>query len=303
MVIIRMARPEAILALGKNNMDWIFLGKDSLLGSECSKLLDPTRCLDVAKRFHAISLELRQPFLDFVAQVGSLQRNQLDWHSSSFAWKDSEATDLYLLICQFCLVRELVENSSDSEKHLLVLIEDQWLFEQCRREFGRYSTNVDIGPTTDLRFLKLKLLARALVSRGVWLLRILREYAIQRWQSRHAPVTPRLDCLLYSLPHERCFDIEDGWRDPFLGDLDKLLTENRWSVGRLAPIGTWKFASQLARRSRYVYPMILQLSFRSLLSSLIAFWRPQLRLLPTVAGLKVPLLAEREWWVDFAHAS
>ncbi|HSP16239.1 MAG TPA: hypothetical protein VLV78_15940 [Thermoanaerobaculia bacterium] len=232
--------------------------------------------------FRRVSLALRQPFLDFVASVGQQQGDRMGWISSSFAWKDPDASDLFLLICYLKLVKSLTGEA------MTVLIEDRWL----------HATLTGYSPWRS----KLALLARGFFSRAHWLFRIVREYVSFLPYKRRFETKEHHDVLLYSLPHPRCFDSEVGWNDPFLGELDSILAAGGHSVGRLIPADPLGYASELAPRAKYVHPLILELSVARLLSSLTALWRPNLSHVPKVSELDVSLLALREWWMDLGRS-
>ena len=70
---------------------WVYVGKnaghrEALIGLLGEKALVPLGC-----RLHMIAEKLRQPFLDFIAELGRIQKDQLGWWSSTCSWKSSTA--------------------------------------------------------------------------------------------------------------------------------------------------------------------------------------------------------------------
>ncbi len=286
---------------GDGEFQWLYLGKHAARLREW-KRLGERNYLDVRYRFHALAEELRQPFLEFVARLGDEQPRGVAWECGSLARKDPDNSDLYLSLCHLRLVDDLIRRTPP-DRTVLVLVEDVWLFEQCRITFATRREPLVIGRRRALWPSKLRRAARGAAARAAWTGRMIRELVSQRWHSAGARPSPTgADCLLYSLPHERCFGDERRWNDPFLGRLDTLLSGHGYSVARLAPIDGRGFAKQLARRSEYVYPMILHVSVRGLIAAIgVRGWTcPRSR--PTVGGLDVSVLVCREWWTDLGRS-
>jgi hypothetical protein len=297
---IHLASPGNIRLARASGVQWVFLGKGSALRSMCDEVLGSANCFDVTDRFHGIARELRQPFLDFVVAVGEEQQDRLGWFSSSFAWKDPDASDLFLLICYLKLLESLA--TDPKSESLLVLIEDRWLYAQSLLSLSGPRGDVDFGSAPRLWPTKVLSLMRGLAGRAIWMLRIIREYVSNARHRRRYDRRGKHDTWMYSLPHPRCFDGQTRWNDPFFGKLDAILGEAGYSVGRLIPPDALGFASEIAQRAGYVYPIILELSAGRLVTSLMAVWRARLKSVPRVDGLDVSQLALREWWMDFGRA-
>ena len=122
------------------NPRWLYLGKDLTQREPLSQLLGEKNLLPLDGRLHRIAEKLRQPFLDFIAELGRIQKDQLGWWSSTCSWKNSTASDLFLLICYEHLVSELLSEEGDGP--LIIVVEDAWLYRQLREIYaGRKSSS------------------------------------------------------------------------------------------------------------------------------------------------------------------
>lgn len=288
-------RPPVLLPSGY----WVYLGKnlderDSLVSSLGEKGLLPLN-----DRLHRIAERLRQPFLNCIANLGRMQSDQLGWWSSSCSWKDGGRSDLFLLVCYEHLIDELREEWKDRDRPIVVIVEDPWLFYQLKELYANL-LDVEFHGNPRLWPACLKALVCGIGARLIWSLRLIRNYLVQRWfWTRYAPrQTARPSIGLYTYPLSRCLRGDDGWTDPYLGDLDRMLEKAGHPVMRFTPPEVGGFEREVARRSRYFAPLILYATLRGFLHSLFVTWRPVWPESPEVIGLPVQRLLLREWWGD-----
>lgn len=279
---------------------WIYLGKDLDNREAVARILGEKELLSLNDRLHRVAERLRQPFLNFIADLGRMQSDQLGWWSSSCSWKDGGRSDLFLLICYEHLIDELRRESKDRRRPLLVIVEDPWLFYQLKELYAglpdvQFYGNPWLWPAC------LKAVVWGIGARLIWSLRLVRNYVVQRWfwkwsKKYGQPVSPSI--AFYSDLQTRCFQGKDGWRDPYLGELDSILEKAGYSILRFSPPESGGFERALAQRSRYFAPLILWLSPPSLFRSAFASWRPVWPLDPEIGGLPIQWLLLREGWLD-----
>ena len=255
-------------------------------------------------RLHRITADLRQPFLDLVADIGGRQRDPLGWWSSALSWKSSAASDLFLLISYFRLAETLIQEARATRDSLLLIVEDPWLFQQMR-EIWHGSNEVLLIGNSYLAREKIRNVIVGSVKRVVWFFRVLRNYWTQRsaWGWVSLPVPQQAAVAIYSYPRSDYFQADGSWRDPFLGDLDSFLTGLGYKVYRFSPPEVGGCEAKIADRRGYFRPLILYSTLSAIIRSLAAFWRPRWPVTLAISGLPVQRLVERDWWSDLGRSS
>lgn len=278
---------------------WVYLGKDLRRRERTAGRLGEKGLVPLGDRLHEVAEKLRQPFLDFIAELGRIQTDQLGWWSSSCSWKDTGTSDLFLLICYECLIEQLIREREKASEPLVVVIEDPWLFRQLADAY-RQRPEIRFHGRVRLWTVCARAFGIGLASRLVWGLRLLKNYVSQarRWEWEKTSPSSRPLAALYSYPQPRCLRGSDEWTDPYLGDLNRLLERAGYSIRRFSPPEIGGFEEALRRRSRYFLPLILCLRFPTLVSALLASWRAVWPRDPMLAGQPVAWLLRREYWND-----
>lgn len=144
-IMIIIAIPDKVKKIKKisgSNVKWCYIGKDVIRRGKIAKFLGEENRFYLKGRLLKISEELRQPFLDFVAELGRYQKNRLHWWASKFASKSPFQTDFFLLLCYARLIEQIAkENSSE----LLIILEDSWLFALLKDKYRSNSRFVFLG--------------------------------------------------------------------------------------------------------------------------------------------------------------
>lgn len=284
---------------------WVFLGKDVEERRRIETLFGPSRRYVLAGRLHEVAARLRRPFLDFVSEVGALQRDAIAWWSSAFAWKMWGYSDMFLLVCYLRLAEALVRDaSSEGGAPLLIVIEDPWLFRQIGDRYGQRG-DARLHGTASLWTVKLRAIALCVMKRGWWLVKTMRNYRRQRlaWGPGPMAEPQQAGAAIYSFPLRRCLTPGDGWHDPFLLNTDAMLQSQGCEVRRFSPPESGGFEGEIAGRRRYFIPLILYATVGALLRSLSAFWRPRWPHSPEIDGQAVRFLMTREWWIELERSS
>ena len=111
---------------------WLYLGKDVNQRNRVESRLGTENQWRLGEGLHQVASDLRQPFLDFVSEVGRNQTNQVGWWSSTFSWKVWGASDLFLLVCYLGLARAVTQEAAANGTRLLMVVEDSWLMRQLK---------------------------------------------------------------------------------------------------------------------------------------------------------------------------
>lgn len=283
---------------------WLYLGKNVEQRNHVEFLLGAENRWRLGERLHQVASELRQPFLDFVSEIGQNQTNRISWWSSTFSWKVWGASDLFLLVCYLGMARAITQEAISRGTRLLVVVEDPWLLRQLKENSGGKGT-VCFDNGGGLWRQKFLLVCQGLVKRVGWLLRVLRHRGRQRrtWADRKNKVPIRASVAIYTYPMSRCLRDNGGWADPFLPGLDQFIARLGYDVVRFTPPERNGFEDEIAQRHEYFQPLILFATLGVVLRSLTAFWWPRWPKSMNVAGLPVNRLAEREWWLEQSRSS
>ncbi|MFQ5801472.1 MAG: hypothetical protein ACE5JQ_01080 [Candidatus Methylomirabilales bacterium] len=283
---------------------WIYLGKDVERRRRVEALLGLARRYSLGARLHDVAARLRQPFLNFVSEVGTRQRDSIAWWSSAFSWKSWAVSDLFLLVCYLRLAQELVREAVEEGPRLLVVVEDPWLYRQMEESLGSVE-GVRVRGRVSLGREKVRLAALGILKRAWWLVRMLRNYWRQRWVwgTGSIDVPARATAAIYSYPLERCLRDDGGWQDPFLPNVDDLLGSLGYEVRRFSPPEASGLEREIARRRQYFHPLILYATVSGVCRSLLAFWWPRWPGRLVIDETAVRFLAEREWWKEIGRSS
>lgn len=282
---------------------WVYLGKDVRTRGRVESILGPARLQPLDGRLHRIAADLRQPFLDFVAEIGSTQLDALTWWSTTLSWKVWGASDLFLLTCYLRLANDLIGDAVAGRTSLILVIEDAWLLVQIRRNWsGNPVVHARGGPLVGIKSVAVVL---GIARRSSWLVRMLASSARQWWLWPRESSDPWVHSTvaIYSYPMARCLREGGGWTDPFLPGLDSMLRDLGHEVVRFSPPDPTGFEYHLAERAAYFQPLIRYCTAGALVRALAVVWLPRRRRWPRVSGLCIDELARREWWLEMARAS
>lgn len=284
---------------GAQSQPWVYIGKDLDKRETLARLLDEKHRFPLGNLLHRTADRLRQPFLDFIADLGRIQTDHKGWWSSSCSWKDVGRTDLFLLICYAHVIAELRQQWKDRDGYLLVLIDDPWLFRQLQESYAD-ALDVHVHGHVRLWPRHLKAAVWGASARLVWSLRLLRNYYVQQWywMRQALPQGHVLSIGLYTYPQSRCLEGNDEWVDHCLGDLDRRLEKEGHAIVRFTPPEIGGFERAIAQRAKYFAPLILCATVPALWHSLFAFWRPVWPMSPEVGAVSVSWLLRREWKLD-----
>src|SRR5438445_2473399 len=303
LVVSSVSFGKCLVAVVSEGGQWLYLGKDVDKRDDLSQVLGEKRLLALEDRLHLIAEKLRQPFLNFIADLGKAQQDGLGWWSSTCSWKHCGASDLFLLICYEHLIGQLAREQAEVEEQLAIIVEDPWLFLQIQETYSG-APNIEFRGAPLLWPLWVKDYLRGCAARAVWCLRFLKNYLKQAWlwasEDPLDPSKPRI--AIYSYPLKRSLGQSLGWNDVYLGDLDRFAVNEGYAVFRFSPPELGGFENDLAARSSYFRPMILYatpLSFLRAIGPSSASWT----MAPAFYGHQIRWLLLREWWKDWARAS
>lgn len=111
------------------NRRWTFLGTRSSARRTAELVLGSAQLHDPGADLSAVSLELKQPFLDWIAALGANQPSALRWWSSTFASRSPLQSDFFLSLCYLHLIHGWAACECPIA---VVVVDDPWLWLQLR---------------------------------------------------------------------------------------------------------------------------------------------------------------------------
>jgi hypothetical protein len=218
---------------------WLYLGQDIKQRENISRVLGEESRHVIGDMLQQVALREKQPFLDFIAELGLRQKNKLHWWASNIAYRSPLASDFFLLWCYATMFEKVcLEEKWDGEKPLLVLVEDRWLY---RHLWKRYKEN-----GSSFRFLSrkcilpelFKLIAWGIVVRGYFLLKTV----WQRWQAKGTGSKKKVITLvsredniyIYSWVRDRFFKESGEFASPYWGRLPWFMKDEGRNVVYIA---------------------------------------------------------------------
>lgn len=230
--------PRVAKRLGRGSeVSWCYLGWDVQRRARLQRRLARSQMIRIGAQLNRLAGELRQPFLDWVAQIGRHQPDHLTWWASRLASKSPLQTDCFSLLCYRQLVQSWMGQAQGAFP-CLVVVEDPWLARVLRKQAQAHGdVKVLAGGGTSIVWETLLWCLRAMWAKvaflawASWML----------WRVRVVCPRPPLGAqrsmiLLYTWIDGRCFAKEGTFQDPYTGRLEALLTRQGHLVRRLTPL-------------------------------------------------------------------
>src|SRR5712692_5952854 len=117
------------------SLEWCYFGTDLSRRGKVNEILAAGKLISITEELNRVAFDTKQPFLDWIAEIGSRQKNKLSWWASKIASKSPVQTDFFLLVCYHRLFRSWVFGERQSGTRIVV-VEDPWLRSLLRRDFA-----------------------------------------------------------------------------------------------------------------------------------------------------------------------
>lgn len=105
---------------------WAFIGYDTLVHRKIAQQIREhsprADQLPLSIRFHQVSQELQQPFIDYLFRIGKEQDN-LKWWSTTLSWRNAYVSPSFKQVCYLKIAIELVEQWDATQDLILVCAE------------------------------------------------------------------------------------------------------------------------------------------------------------------------------------
>jgi hypothetical protein len=212
---------------------WIYLGKPGEAQAAWQERLAPLTEIDLGEVVNRKAWELRQPYADWVAELGRPYGESLAWWSTELAEKNTGNSDLFLHLCYLEAAAEVL---APGAAPVLLLCEDWAVFVTLARWLPGRGLRLHLLESPARRY-GLEAIREALKFLGHWgkgLLTLAGQLLAARrtrsWQ-RPLPLDPgRPRVLLHTCIDEACLGKDGKFRDRYFSRLPKWLRDRGYDV-------------------------------------------------------------------------
>lgn len=283
------------------SLEWCYFGTRFERRQKVAQVLTAACSMDIAEMLNRVARDAKQPFLDWMAEIGSRQADRLNWWSSQIASKSPLQTDFFLLVCYHKLFRSWV-SAGQSLRIRVIVVEDPWLRVLLKNDFSTL-------PTVMFLDSRLNVVADAAYWLGRAPVAVTYVAFLHTWRKVVASLAylhSRLhegggnskgaSVFLYTWIEKSCFKSPDKLQDVYTGRLEEILGKNGKSVTRMTSFSVPSrfllklrpFLGNLLLTPRYV-------TMYDILKAALSFFRiTDLRTLPALDGATYRPLFYRE---------
>ncbi len=238
---------------------WIYLG--TYVGLEKAQaILAKENRIFIGKDIERITNNVRDNFVDYIGKLSVIQKNRVVWYSSRIASKSVSQTSIF----QEYVYLKLLEQYGGKKEDILVVIDDRDLI-AVLRQINLRGTKVLHRPAIDAETFFNKLKDRLKILRYFFLWALVRLLRKKR--------TDKFQVFIHGWVSNKVFANLPKYTDLNLGNLEELLKEKGYSVGRLVPLYLpVKYVWRLDRSfSNVVFPLAY-LKLKDFIGSLLTIF-------------------------------
>lgn len=184
-IIVLHARDvkEALTQIANKPFAWLYLGQDIKQREDISRVLGRGNRYLIGNLLQEVAHKEKQPFLDFIAELGRYQKNKRHWWASNTAYKSPLTSSLFLFWCYAAVFDEVCSGKKWGDgKLFLVLVEDRWLYRYLWEQYRGNGSSFSFLSRKSIIPELLKFIARGIAVRGYFLLKAGR----QLWHTKGA---------------------------------------------------------------------------------------------------------------------
>lgn len=122
-------KAKSVLARTCGEFSWVYLGGDTSRANTLESVFQPCgKRLFISEPLQQTSLALRQPYIDYIGDLGKEVGFSEEWWRGSIAEKNPFVSNLFLNICYLKIALDLLE-TNENRKGMLFVTESEAL---CR---------------------------------------------------------------------------------------------------------------------------------------------------------------------------
>jgi hypothetical protein len=233
---------RALPKVANKAFTWLYLGQDIKQRENVSRVLGEENRHVIGDMLQQVALREKQPFLDFIAELGLRQKNKLHWWASNTAYKSPLVSDFFLLWCYAALFDEVCsQKKRDRENLFLVFVEDCWLYRHLWKRCKENDSSFKFLSRKSVIPELLKLMIRGVAIRGYSLVKA----GQQIWQAKGIvsrkkapnPVSDDKESIyIYSWVRDRFFKENGEFESPYFGRLPRFVSDDGRNVVYIAEL-------------------------------------------------------------------
>ncbi len=214
-----------------SQFDWLYLGQSIIQQENISQVLGKQNRYFIGNLLQEVARQEKQSFLNFIAQLGFQQKNQLHWWASNIAFKSPYASNLFLLWCYAAVFDKVYSENEGGGRLFLVLVEDRWLYRYLWENYSENSNIVHFPSRTHTIPEMAKLAIKGLAARAHFLLKA----TYHSWQAKSITRNSNIEksngqenqIYIFSWIEDRFFKT-NGFEDVYFGNLAEIA--RHWGV-------------------------------------------------------------------------
>ena len=257
---------------------WCYFGVNMNKKREMILNLPASRRTHYSNEIYAYANEMKQPFLDWMAEINSGHKNDFRWWANRLPSKSIEQTDFYLLVCYFRIIKNWCLERSPIEGTLLIAIDDPFLLKMLNNCLKNHdSVRVGSPQMTVIMcfiFTFIKMMARKTLFLLNGMISLLSDFKLKnRYKDKfHNMITDKPDVLIYTWVEQRSFDQAGRFKDVYLGELPSIYRDNNCRTVITAPYWLPKSLKDKALKLKEEFVVVsFFLRFRDYLKAVFTF--------------------------------
>lgn len=219
---------------------WLYLGQGIRQRENISRVLGRENRRFTGDLLRQVAYQEKQPFLDFIADLGLQQKNKLHWWASNTAYRNPYlARDLFLPWCYDVVFEKVCLERKDGERALLVFVENRWLYRHLWERHRKEKSGFHFLSRKSVLPEMLKSVLRGVAGRAYVLL----VATYHAWRSRSISSGDNSGggenekkVYLYSWVQDRFFGQNGKFNDAYFGRLPDILTGDGLNVSYITPL-------------------------------------------------------------------
>jgi hypothetical protein len=219
---------------------WFYLGQDMKQRENISRLLGEERRYLIGTLLQETALKEKQPFLDFIANLGLHQQNRHHWWASDVAYKCPLINDFFRLWCYAAVFNQLCSQKKPDSHEFLIFVEDRWLYRYLWQQHRKDGSNLEFPSRIAIIPEILILIAKGFFYRGYFLTRVGRQILRKRELSGNHKTSSlyqdQENVYIYTWIRDRFFKENGEFESPYFGRLPQLLSDHGFHVTYIAEL-------------------------------------------------------------------
>lgn len=227
---------KALPIVASGNYSWLYLGQNIIQRESIARVMGTGNRYFIGDLLQQVAHEQKEPYLNFIAELGTLQKNKLYWWASNIAYRNPYLPgNLFLLWCYSAVFEKICSTKKDEKGLFLFFIEDCWLYRHLYENYLRNESGIRFMSRKSVMPEMFKAMLRGIAGRVYLLLKAIYN---KLWRSRGITQSYRRTgskkdtrrVYIYSWVQDRFFQENGSFHDAYFGRLPEILTSNGFGI-------------------------------------------------------------------------